>query len=275
MPADPPRLAGLDAAERRGCDPRLAEQLRFLVAVDALKTVERRTRIQAGLRRENSAEHSWHAALALLLLSEHGPAEADPGRAMRLLLVHDLVEIDAGDTFCYDELANRDKEAREQAAAERLFGILPADQAALLRELWDEFEARETPEARMAHAVDRLLPLMHNLMDGGGTWRENGITADPRPGPDASPGRDLPRAARHGAGVAGGGRRGRQAGARRGRWIRASVALSGGFAARRPGRLAQEVEGCVALPPAPRSASLPPPSRHARPAASFAPRRAS
>lgn len=154
---------------------RLEAQLRFAVEVDRLKSILRQTRLVDGSRQENSAEHSWHVALLAALLAEHAPC-ADVGRTMRMLLVHDVVEIDAGDTFCYDATANLDKDARERAAAERLFGLLPADQAAELRALWDEFEAGETAEARYAVALDRLQPLLMNFHGGGGSWAAHGIT---------------------------------------------------------------------------------------------------
>lgn len=157
-------------------DERLDRQLRFLVEIDRLKSVLRRTLLTDGSRRENSAEHSWHIALMAVLLAEHAPDGTDLDRAVRMLLVHDLVEIDAGDTFAYDASGNDTRAAREQAAADRIFGLLPPDQAAELRALWDEFEAGLTPEARFAVAIDRLQPLMQNVMAGGGTWRAHGVT---------------------------------------------------------------------------------------------------
>jgi len=157
---------------------RLAAQLRFIVEADRLKTVLRRTWLTDGSRRENSAEHSWHLALMAVLLSDHAPAGSDLSRVVRMLLVHDVVEIDAGDTFAYDAGANRDRAAREQAAADRLFGLLPPDQAVELRSLWDEFEAGETPDARFALALDRLQPLLQNVHSDGGTWRTHGVTRE-------------------------------------------------------------------------------------------------
>ena len=155
---------------------RLARQIAFAVEMDRLKGVLRRTRLVDGSRRENSAEHSWHIALMATTLAEHAPDVADAGRALRMLLVHDVVEIDADDTFAYDAQANVGKEERERAAADRLFGLLPPDQSAELRALWDEFEAGESPEARFAVALDRLQPLLQNLYGGGGSWREHGVT---------------------------------------------------------------------------------------------------
>jgi putative hydrolases of HD superfamily len=130
-------------------------------------------------RRENSAEHSWHLAVMALALAEHAPPGTDIGRVTAMLLVHDLVEIDAGDLFVYaDEAQHARQAAAERAAADRIFALLPADQAARLRSLWDEFEERRTPEARFARALDRLQPMLENLQAGGGTWQEHGITAD-------------------------------------------------------------------------------------------------
>lgn len=157
---------------------RLGEQLRFIVEIDALKRVLRQTRVQAEERRENSAEHSWHLALMAVVLGEHGPAGVEVGRVVRMALVHDLVEIDAGDAFCYDATANLGKEDRERAAARRIFGMLPAEQGAELLGLWEEFEAMETPESRYANALDRLQPLLQNLYTEGGTWRAHGVARE-------------------------------------------------------------------------------------------------
>lgn len=157
---------------------RLERQIAFLLEIDGLKEIVRRTYLLSGSRRENSAEHSWHLAMAALLLAEHAAEPVNGARVAAMALVHDIVEIDAGDTFVYDTEAAADKAQRERAAAERLFGLLPADQGLLLRELWDEFEARSTPEARFAQALDRLLPVLHNIHTSGRAWRENGITAD-------------------------------------------------------------------------------------------------
>lgn len=154
---------------------RLAEQLAFMMEIDRLKGIVRRSWVLGGQRRENSAEHSWHVALMALLLCEHADLPIDPGRVVSILLVHDLVEIDAGDTFIYDVSARRTKATKERCAAERIFGILPADDAARLREFWEEYEARATAEAKMAHAVDRLMPLLHNFHTQGRAWQEHGI----------------------------------------------------------------------------------------------------
>lgn len=155
---------------------RIERQVAFLAEVDRLKGVLRQTTLIDGSRRENSAEHSWQVALAAAVLAEHAPPGTDVPHAVRMALVHDIVEIDADDTFAYDAAANVGKEEREQRAAERIFGLLPADQAAEVRALWDEFEAGETPAARFAVALDRILPLVVNFHGGGGTWKLHGIT---------------------------------------------------------------------------------------------------
>ncbi|MFM9368503.1 HD domain-containing protein [Streptomyces sp. Da 82-17] len=161
-----------------GLDERLREQFTFLVEVDRLKAVVRQSPLVSVQRRENDAEHSWHLALMVLLLAEHADEPIDVGHTVRLVLVHDLVEIYAGDTPLYDSAAGVDQEEREAAAADALFALLPDDQALRIRALWDEFEARGTPEARFAKAMDRLQPLLLNWMARGGTWRTPGVTAD-------------------------------------------------------------------------------------------------
>lgn len=170
-PSDAPleRLLELVDAER------LRRQIEFVVEVDRLKGVLRRTVLTDRSRLENSAEHSWHLAILAMLLTEHAAQEVDLLRVLKMLLVHDVVEIDAGDTFCYDAAANLDKEEREQRAAERLFGMLPADQELELRGLWDEFELRQSAEARFAAALDRLQPMLHNYLTEGHSWREHGV----------------------------------------------------------------------------------------------------
>ena len=155
---------------------RLEQQINFLCEIDKLKTVFRRTNLIADKDRlENSAEHSWHLAMYVMLLAEHANGEINILRVLKMVLLHDLVEIDAGDTFCYDEKGNEDKEAREIKAAQRLFGLLPADQANEFKALWEEFEAGETMEAKFANSVDRLQPLLHNCMTGGGSWKRHNI----------------------------------------------------------------------------------------------------
>lgn len=159
-------------------DPRLAAQIAFVVEIDKLKTILRQTLLVDSSRRENDAEHSWHVAAMAVLLAEYAPMGADPLRASRMLLFHDVVEIDAGDTFIHDEKGMADKAAREQAAAERLYGMLPPDQEEEFKSLWLEYEERKTPTARYADALDRLQPIMNNFATGGGTWRPHGVTAD-------------------------------------------------------------------------------------------------
>lgn len=157
---------------------RLEGQLRFLVELDRAKSVLRRTYVTDGTRRENSAEHMWHLALAVLVLAEHAEEPVDVARVLTMVLIHDIVEIDAGDTFLYGEAARAGQAERERAAADRLYGMLPADQGLELRRLWEEFEARETADARFAAAVDRLQSVLLNLATEGRTWREHGVTAD-------------------------------------------------------------------------------------------------
>ena len=160
---------------------RLAEQINFVLEIDRLKTILRQTPIGDDSRQENTAEHSWHLALAAIVLIEHANAPVDIGRVVEMLLVHDLVEIDAGDTFVYlamDEAGRADQEALEQAGADRIFGLLPPDQGARLRAVWDEFESKSSPEARFAKAVDRLQPMLLNRLAGGGSWSKHAITAD-------------------------------------------------------------------------------------------------
>jgi putative hydrolase of HD superfamily len=161
-----------------GLDSRLRDHLTFLIEVDQLKTILRASPLAAADRRENDAEHSWHLALMVMTLAEYADEPIDVGHTIKLVVVHDLVEIYAGDTPIYDTELARSQQDREEAAADRLFGILPEDSGRALRALWDEFEARETPEARFAKAVDRFQPLLLNWMAKGGTWRTPGVTAD-------------------------------------------------------------------------------------------------
>lgn len=157
---------------------RLIQQLEFILEIDRLKGVLRQTLLTDASRRENSAEHSWHLALMAVLLADYAPQPVDIQRVITMVLIHDLVEIDAGDTFCYDEQGYLDKAIREQQAADRLFGLLPSDQGTALRHLWEEFEAQQTPEAHFAAALDRLQPFLNNRATQGGTWRIHGITRD-------------------------------------------------------------------------------------------------
>lgn len=151
-------------------DDRVAKQLAFLVEADKLKAVCRRTPLIDGSRLENSAEHSWHLLLTAIVLREYTHIHCDLLRVLEMLIVHDLVEIDAGDTCAYDTRGQDARPAREAAAAERLFGLLPSDQGAQLRDLWTEFEACDTPESRLAHAVDRFQPLLQRSA-AGRRWR--------------------------------------------------------------------------------------------------------
>ena len=157
---------------------RLEQQLTFLLELDKAKTVLRRSYLTDGSRLENDAEHMWHLAMFVLVLAEHADPPIDVTKVLKMVLVHDIVEIDAGDVFVYDVAARAGKEAAERAAADRLYGLLPPDQGAELRALWEEFEAKETAEARFAGAVDRLQPLLLNLTTEGRSWQEHGITAD-------------------------------------------------------------------------------------------------
>ena len=157
---------------------RMRRQLAFLAEIDRLKLVLRRTPVGDGSRRENSAEHSWHLAVAALVLAEHADAEVDVERVLRMVVLHDLVEIDAGDTFAYDIAANVGRVEREILAAERIFGMLPGEQGREMRAVWEEFEAGETPTARFAIALDRLQPLLVNDLAGGGSWREHRVSRD-------------------------------------------------------------------------------------------------
>ena len=157
---------------------RLSQQIEFILEIDKLKSIIRRSYIINGQRRENTAEHSWHLAMLAFILHEHANEPVNLLRVLKMVVAHDIVEIDAGDTFLFDTVGAQDKAAREQAAADRLFGLLPDDQAIELRQLWDEFEAQETTDSRFANALDRLIPLLLNYHSGGRTWQENGITGD-------------------------------------------------------------------------------------------------
>ncbi len=155
---------------------RFKSQIEFILEVDKLKQILRRTTLLDRSRQENSAEHSWHIALIVLVLSEYVEADnLNLLRVIKLLLTHDLVEIDAGDTYCYDESGIQDQKERETRAADRIFNILPEDQAKSFRGLWDEYEDRKTPESRFANALDRFQPLLHNYFTQGHSWRQHGI----------------------------------------------------------------------------------------------------
>ena len=157
-------------------DGRFKRQIDFILEADKLKSTLRRTLLMDRSRHENSAEHSWHIALLALVLSEYAAGGAiDVFRVLKMLLVHDLVEIDAGDTYCYDDQGRQDQAKREVQAADRIFNLLPADQAHSFLILWEEFEARETAESRLANALDRVQPFLHNYFTEGQTWQENDI----------------------------------------------------------------------------------------------------
>jgi len=156
---------------------RLQQQIEFMLEIDKLKHILRRTILTDRSREENSAEHSWHIAMAVFLFSEYAQDQnIDWYRVVKMLLVHDLVEIDAGDTYCYDHQSRKDQAQREQKAAERIFKILPLDQSRSFRELWDEFENRETPESKYANALDRFQPFLQNYVTKGQIWQKNNIT---------------------------------------------------------------------------------------------------
>ena len=159
-------------------NPRLSRQLSFVLEIDKLKTVLRSTLLTDSSRRENSAEHSWHLAIMASLLAEYATTPVDVCRVMKMLLLHDLVEIDAGDAFAYDAAANAGRAEREQKCAERIFGLLPEEQGRELRGLWEEFEANATAESKYANALDRLQPLLHNTRTEGGTWRIHSVRRD-------------------------------------------------------------------------------------------------
>ncbi|MGC6465403.1 MAG: HD domain-containing protein [Akkermansiaceae bacterium] len=154
----------------------LAEAIAFIVESEKLKSINRRSNPVGMARYENSAEHSWSVALAASVLVPAVAPHLDQLRVIKMLLIHDIVEIDAGDTFCYSDQTG--KAEREQEAAERLFGLLPAETAQLFHDLWREFEDKETEESKFANAIDRLLPLIQNSKNGGGSWAEFNVVYD-------------------------------------------------------------------------------------------------
>ena len=159
-------------------DERLKKQLDFIIELDKMKSVYRQTILIDRSREETDAEHSWHIAVMALLLREYAAADVDIDRVVRMTLVHDLIEIYAGDTFAYDTGGNSTKEERERQAADKLFAMIDDDQAAEYRALWEEFDAMETPDAMFAAAVDRLQPLINNHMTDGHTWVKHGVKSD-------------------------------------------------------------------------------------------------
>lgn len=154
---------------------RLEKQMEFLREIDKLKMIGRQTYLSDGNRKENDAEHSWHLAMCALVLQEYMPEPVDTARTVELVLVHDLVEIHAGDAYAYDKEAQEAQHQKEVEAAEKLFGMLPKEQGVYFRELWEEFEGCETPEARFARVLDNCQPLLLNDASGGKSWREHGI----------------------------------------------------------------------------------------------------
>jgi putative hydrolases of HD superfamily len=169
----------MPAADPTSSARRLDRQLEFIAEAGRLRAVQRQTILTEPARRENSAEHSWHLTVMALTLGEYAPPGTDLAKVVAMLALHDLVEVDAGDLSAYAAPADLARQqAAEVAAADRLFALLPPDQAASLRQLWDEFEERASQEARFARALDRLQPMLENVKAGGGTWREGGVSAD-------------------------------------------------------------------------------------------------
>ena len=158
-------------------DERLKKQLEFSLEIDKEKNIFRQTHLSGHGRNENDAEHAWHMAIMAYLLREYANEKVDIAKVMLMCLIHDIVEIDAGDTYAYDTEALKTQKAREDAAKERIFSLLPEDQKAELISLFDEFEENRSPESKYAHAMDNLQPLMLNNSNGGGDWREHGVTA--------------------------------------------------------------------------------------------------
>lgn len=154
---------------------RLEKQFAFLEEIDKEKLIGRQNYLADGSRKENDAEHAWHMALMIILLQEYANEKVDVLRTVTMALLHDVIEIDAGDTYAYDEQAKLDQREREVKAADRIFNLLPEDQAKKLREIWDEFEAQETKEAKFARTMDHIQPLMLNALSGGVSWKEHGV----------------------------------------------------------------------------------------------------
>ena len=157
-------------------EERLEQQLAFALELDKEKNIFRQTHLSGGGRNENDAEHAWHMALMVWLLKEYANEEFDLAKAMLMALVHDVVEIDAGDTYAYDTAALATQQEREARAADRIFGLLPEEQGRLLRELFEEFEAWQSPEAKFVHAIDNLQPLLLNHSNHGGDWKGHGVS---------------------------------------------------------------------------------------------------
>lgn len=157
---------------------RFSKQIAFLLELDKLKNIYRQTLVLHEDRAENDAEHSFHLAMMACILAEHAREEVNVLHVVKMVLIHDVVEIDAGDTYCYDTVGYQDKAEREQKAADRIFALLPDDQQAEYRALWDEFEARTTPESKFANALDRIQPMLLNYQKGGISWKKHGIHAE-------------------------------------------------------------------------------------------------
>lgn len=153
-------------------DDRMIQQIAFIHEIDKLKYIQRKTRLFNSDRSENDAEHSWHLAMMTIVLAEHSNTKIDVLKVLKMVLIHDIVEIDAGDIFLYDQVNSHSNTEEERKAAERIFGMLPDDQAKELMEIWEEFEAGKTEEAKFAKAMDRLEPLLQNVSNKGGTWKE-------------------------------------------------------------------------------------------------------
>ncbi len=154
------------------------KQLKFITEIDRMKHILRRTLLVDGSRRENDAEHSWHIGVMAMLLREYADPAVDVERVVKMCLVHDLIEIYAGDTFAYDAGANADKAEREKASADKLYALLPPEQGSELRALWEEFDAEQTLDAQYAAAMDHLQPFIHNVMTDGHTWKEGHVTRE-------------------------------------------------------------------------------------------------
>ena len=154
---------------------RFAKQIEFILEMDKMKSIVRQTYLANGSRKEDDAEHSWHLTLMAFVLAEYATEPVDVLKTMKMVMLHDVIEIDAGDTYAYDEAANQTKKKRETAAADRLFSILPADQETEFRALWDEFEAMNTPEARFANTLDKIQPVLLTNTEGGSSWKEHGV----------------------------------------------------------------------------------------------------
>lgn len=158
-------------------DEKLQKQIKFAIVIDEMKNIFRRNLIIDGSRRENDAEHSWNLAMLAMLFEEYSTEKVNIERVLKIALVHDLIEVYAGDTFAYDVKGNEDKLQREIESANKLFGILDPEQGAEIRALWDEFEAKETPESKYANSIDRIQPLINNYLTNGHTWKEGDVRA--------------------------------------------------------------------------------------------------